>query len=272
MRFHRPIGILVLLWPTLTGLWLASHGHPGLKLVLIFTAGTIIMRAAGCIINDIADRHVDRHVARTKDRPLTSKRISTKSALVLFCCLCAVALVLLLQLNALTWIIAVIALGLATLYPFTKRWIPIPQLFLGLAFACSIPMAFVAVQHSFSGIDWIFTLFCILWPIAYDTEYAMVDREDDLKIGIKSSAIFFGRFDVLAIGILQLMCLLLLERIGVYYNFGYLYSSGLCIVAILFIYQQWLIKNKQPKDCFRAFLNNNWVGIVVFLMVLFSFR
>jgi 4-hydroxybenzoate polyprenyltransferase len=256
MRLDKPIGILLLLWPTLWAVWKAGQGHPSLKIIIIFTLGVIIMRSAGCVINDIADRNVDKFVARTKHRPITTGEINLKQSLILFFSLLVLALVLVLQLNTFTVLLSFVALGLACLYPFTKRFLPYPQLFLGLAFAMSIPMAFAAQLNYLPKISGVMYLVGVLWPLMYDTEYAMVDREDDIKIKLKSTAILLGKWDVMFVGTLQLLILALLCITGLRYS--------LIIIALLFSYQIYLIKNRNPKNCFKAFLNNQWVGLVLF--------
>jgi 4-hydroxybenzoate polyprenyltransferase len=255
MRLDKPIGILLLLWPTLWAVWTAGQGHPSLK--IIFTLGVIIMRSAGCVINDIADRNFDRHVARTKNRPLTSGEVTLKESIILFIGLLILALLLVLQLNKFTILLSFVALGLACLYPFTKRFLYYPQLFLGLAFGIAIPMAFASQLNYLPNICWVMYAVGILWPLMYDTEYAMVDREDDVKIKLKSTAVLLGHKDIYFIGLLQLIILFLLFMTGLRYS--------LIIISILFIYQQVLIKKRKSESCFKAFLNNQWVGLVLFL-------
>ncbi|MDP1574828.1 MAG: 4-hydroxybenzoate octaprenyltransferase [Coxiellaceae bacterium] len=266
MRFHKPIGILLLLWPTLWALWIAAEGTPQFKNIFIFTAGVIVMRAAGCVINDIADRKLDKHITRTKDRPLTAQKIKTHQAIYLFCLLCAIAFMLVLLTNLKTILISIIAVLIATIYPFMKRYTHFPQLALGIAFSCSIPMAFTAENQALSGTTWILFLANILWTIAYDTEYAMLDREDDIKIGIKSTAILFGKYDRIIIGVLQGIFILLMGYIGLLEQFSIMYFVGLFLAITLFFYQQRLM----PKRCMDAFLNNQWVGLIVFIAVILS--
>jgi len=266
MRLDRPIGIYLLLWPTLWALWFAADGVPPPWTFVVFVLGTVLMRSAGCAINDFADRDFDPHVARTKDRPLAAGRVSAREAVWLFIGVSLLALVLLLSLRnlqALLW--SVPAVILAGSYPFMKRWISIPQAVLGLAFSWGIPMAFVAVQPR---IDWSLALPLMVanlcWVIAYDTWYAMVDREDDLKIGVKSSAILFGRHDRLVIALLQATALLLLIQIGLNDGRGEFYYGGIAVAAWLSAWQQWITRDREPAQCFRAFLNNHWFGAAVF--------
>jgi 4-hydroxybenzoate polyprenyltransferase len=257
MRLDKPIGILLLLWPTLWAVFKAGQGYPSIKIIIIFTLGVIIMRSAGCIINDIADREIDKYVKRTQDRPITAKIIDVKHAAVLFFVLVFMAFVLVLQLNFVTILLGAIALGLACLYPFTKRFLYYPQLFLGLAFAMSIPMAFTAQLEYFPIQGWIMFAVGVLWPLMYDTQYAMVDREDDIKLHVKSTAILFGNADIYVIGLLQMAILILLMLTGQRYS--------LVVIAALFGYQLYLIKNREPEKCFKAFMNNQWVGLAIFL-------
>jgi 4-hydroxybenzoate polyprenyltransferase len=264
MRFHKPIGIFLLLWPTWWALWIAAHGFPSINNFIIFTLGVIIMRAAGCVINDIADRKLDLKVARTQTRPITSGKISTKNALILFFLLCAIAFILVLLTNRLTITLSFFALLTAMIYPFMKRYTHWPQLILGIAFSFSIPMAFAAQINAVPIIAVLLMLANIAWTIAYDTQYAMVDRDDDLKIGIKSTAILFGKWDRLIIGLFQLITIALLCVAGLMMRFSFIYFSGVLIGLFLFIYQQKLIAARDPALCFRAFLNNHWVGMVVF--------
>ncbi len=264
IRFNRPIGTFLLLWPTLWALWLAAEGLPDLHLLLIFSLGTFLMRSAGCIINDYADRKIDKLVARTANRPLTTGRISAKSALI-FCailCLCAFALVLLT--NQKTVLLSFIALALAGCYPFMKRYTHYPQLVLGAAFAWSIPMAFAAQRNELPPQLWLIYIAVLLWTMAYDTFYAMVDRDDDLKIGVKSTAILFGNDDRIITGMLQASVILVLLLTGGQFELGYWYYIGILAAAGLFLYQQHLIRQRRRDDCFKAFLNNHWVGAVVF--------
>ncbi|SRR5579883_167420 len=267
-RLNRPIGIYLLLWPTLWALWLASNGHPPMKIVAIFVLGVIVMRSAGCIINDIADRHFDGFVARTRERPIASGKLSVKSALILFVILLAVAFFLVCQLNFLTIELAFIAALIAIIYPFLKRFTYLPQAGLGLAFAFSVPMAFAAVQNTVPLNAWLVFSAAALWPFIYDTIYAMADREDDLKINVKSTAILFGEYDKGIIFILQLIFIGLVIAIGHVFQLDKLFFQCVTPVFFLFAYQQWLIKNRDPNRCIKAFLNNNWVGLIIFAGIL----
>ncbi len=265
MRLHRPIGIYLLLWPTLWAVWIAGNGHPDLSIILIFSSGVILMRSAGCVINDYADKDFDPHVRRTKDRPLAARRITGRETLILFLLLGLLAFGLVLQLNWFTVQLSVIALLLAAVYPFTKRYTHLPQLFLGAAYSWSIPMAFAAQTAEIPLLAWLVFITNLLWTVAYDTMYAMVDRDDDLKIGVKSTAILFGNADRLIIALLQLIVFILLIIIGIQVGLGQLYYTGLALAALFAIYQQWLIYHRDPARCFQAFLNNHWLGMVVFL-------
>lgn len=265
MRLHRPIGIYLLLWPTLWAVWIAGNGQPHLGIVFIFSCGVVVMRSAGCVINDYADKDFDPHVQRTKDRPLAAQRITGRESLVLFLVLCLIALFLVLQLNWFTVQLSVIALLLAAVYPFTKRYTHLPQFFLGAAYSWSIPMAFAAQTSEVPLLAWLIFIANLLWTVAYDTMYAMVDRADDLKIGVKSTAILFGDADKLIIALLQLVFFILLITIGIHLQLGRLYYTGLTLAAMLAMYQQWLIYHRDPARCFQAFLNNNWLGMTIFL-------
>lgn len=263
-RLDRPIGSLLLLWPTLWALWLASAGQPSWHHLLVFGLGVFVMRSAGCVINDVADRQVDGHVKRTAMRPLPSGRVTPREALLFFWGLVALAVALALTLSPLVWALAVVGLGLAIVYPFMKRVTHLPQLVLALAFSWAIPMAWAAAAGGLTALTWwLFAANC-LWTVAYDTQYAMVDRDDDLKIGVKSTAILFGRHDRLIIGLLQLACLACLARVGELAALAWPYWLGLAAAAALFAYQQRLIWARQRQACFAAFLNNNWVGLLLF--------
>lgn len=265
MRFDKPIGVYLLLWPTYWGLWFASSGRPSLKNFLIFTIGVLVTRAAGCVINDYADRHVDGEVARTKHRPIPAGEIAPKHALVLFSALLFVALILVIQTNLLTMILAVIGACLALIYPFLKRLTHLPQLGLGLAWSWTVPMAFAAEQQALPAGLWLISAAIVLWTVAFDTYYAMVDREDDLKIGVKSTAILFGKQDLLIIAILQISTLVLLYLAGNYFNRSGMYDLGLVISAGYFIVQHFQARSRESEGCFKAFLNNHRVGMVVFI-------
>lgn len=265
MRLDKPIGIYLLLWPTLWGLWVAAEGFPDQKVLIIFVLGVILMRSAGCVINDFADRKIDRHVERTKERPLTSGRVSTAEALTLFASLTLIAFLLVLMTNWLTVGLSVFAALLATTYPFMKRFTHMPQLVLGMAFGMSIPMAFAAQTGEVPAIAWLLYTANVLWTLTYDTMYAITDREDDLKIGVKSTAILFGEHDRLILGVLQLLTLLALYTAGNNLNLSSWYSAGLWGAGLLFAYHQYLIKDRDGALCFKAFLHNHWVGMVIFL-------
>ena len=265
MRLDKPIGVYLLLWPTYWGLWFASNGQPSLKNFLIFTAGVLVMRAAGCVINDYADRYVDGDVARTQHRPIPTGEIAPKQAITLFFALLLIALVLVLQTNALTIILAVIGVLLAAIYPFLKRLTNLPQLGLGMAWAWAVPMAFAAEQQTLPVGLWLISAAIVLWTIAFDTYYAMVDREDDLKIGVKSTAILFGKYDLLIIAVLQITSLILLGLAGHYFNRGVIYTLGLVIAASYFVAQHLQARTREADGCFNAFLNNHRVGMAIFI-------
>ena len=264
MRLDRPIGILLLLWPTLWALWIAGAGRPDAMVLLIFVVGTVLMRSAGCVINDYADRDFDGHVERTRHRPLATGAVSTREALLLAAGLSLVAFVLILPLHPLVLGMSVLGLFLAASYPFTKRFFAIPQAYLGIAFGFGIPMAFAALQHAVPGIAWVMLLANVLWAVAYDTEYAMVDRPDDLKIGIKTSAITFGRFDVAAVMLCYAGFLALMAWVGMAAGRGLPYFAGLAVAAGIAVFHWTLIRHRDRPACFRAFLHNNWLGATVF--------
>lgn len=271
MRLDKPIGILLLLWPMLWGLWFAARGLPDWHILIIFILGTILMRSAGCVINDFADRNIDPHVERTKNRPMAAGRVSAKEALLLATGLSLCAFVLILPLNQLTILLSVPALFLAGTYPFTKRFFAMPQAYLGIAFSFGIPMAFAAQTDSLPSIIWILMLANLFWVIAYDTAYAMVDKPDDLKIGIKTSAITFGRFDVLGVMICHVCFIVIMIYIGQLQQMNLAYYAGLMVATGLVLYQYTLIRNRDRALCFKAFLHNNWVGMVVFAGIVFDF-
>ncbi len=266
-RLNKPIGILLLLWPTLWGLFWAAKGVPPLKETVIFVVGTILMRSAGCAVNDFADRNIDKHVARTANRPLTSGQISSKEALMVAGVLALAAGAGALFLNALSLKLAVVAAILAASYPFFKRFFAIPQAYLGIAFGFGIPMAFAALTNHVPAIAWWLLVANVFWTVAYDTEYAMVDRADDLKIGIKTSAITFGRFDVLMVMICYAMFIGLMAYLGYISQLAWPYFAGLLAASCVTIYHFFLIKNREPVQCFKAFLHNNWLGAAVCLGV-----
>ena len=264
MRLDRPIGIWLLLWPVLWALWIASSGHPDERLFVIFVLGTFVMRSAGCVMNDFADREFDPHVRRTADRPLAKQSVSPAEAIGLFAVLALLALALVIPLNRPTQVLALIGGVLAVTYPFLKRFFSLPQAYLGAAFGWSVPMAFAAQTGSVPPEAWALFLSVVLWTTAYDTMYAMVDREDDLVIGIRSSAILFGRHDRLVIGALQAGALAGLALVGWLMSLGHWYWAGLLSAAALAVHQQRLIRHREPAACFRAFLNNNLFGLAVF--------
>ncbi|GKX57650.1 4-hydroxybenzoate octaprenyltransferase [Leminorella grimontii] len=268
MRINKPIGALLLLWPTLWALWLAGRETPSVSILLIFVAGVFLMRAAGCVINDFADRHFDGHVERTRARPMPSGAVTEKESKVLFLALVTVSFLLVLMLNHLTIGLSFAALLLAWMYPFMKRFTHFPQVILGVAFGWSIPMAYAAVSNALPMSCWLLLLANIFWTVAYDTQYAMVDRNDDLKIGIKSTAILFGRYDKLIIGLLQFGTLLSLYAVGYLNHLGGPFYWSLLLAGAMFVYQQQLIADRERDRCFQAFMNNNYVGLVVFLGVL----
>jgi 4-hydroxybenzoate polyprenyltransferase len=264
VRMDKPIGSLLLLWPTLNALWIASDGHPSLSLLVIFALGTILMRSAGCAINDYADRDFDRFVKRTENRPITSGKIKAWEAVALAAGLSLIAFLLILPLNALTKELSVAALFVAGTYPFTKRFFAIPQAYLGIAFGFGIPMAFAAIQNQVPLLAWVMLIANVFWSVAYDTEYAMVDRDDDIKIGIRTSALTFGRFDVLAIMLCYAVTLGIYVGIGVALSFGVLYWIGLAAAAGCAVYHYTLIKDRERMPCFAAFRHNNWLGGALF--------
>lgn len=264
-RLHRPIGIYLVLWPTLWALWLAAEGIPSTPNLIIFVIGVVLMRSAGCVINDYADRKVDGHVERTKDRPIVTGEVKEKEALILFATLVALSFVLVLFTNQFTILLSFGAVFLAMCYPFMKRYTHMPQAVLGAAFAWAVPMAFAAEVNAIEAKVWLVYTAVVVWTVMYDTLYAMVDREDDLKIGVKSTAILFGEQDRMMIGCLQFMCIFALGLVGQRYELGAIYKVSLLAATALFVYQQYLIAERKPEGCFKAFLNNNYVGMVVFV-------
>ena len=265
MRFDKPIGIYLLLWPCLWGLWIAAGGMPDFTILFIFIAGVVITRAAGCVINDIADRKFDLWVKRTRQRPLAVGQISLGSALLLFVGLLLIGLLLVLQLNLLSFWFAILAASMMVLYPFCKRFTYLPQCVLGLSFGCSVPMAFAAQLDHVPGVGWYLYAVAAIWTVMFDTIYAMVDRDDDLRIGIKSTAILFADHDRLLIGLMQICIVLGLAGLGLYLHLDNIYYVALGLGAGLFVYQQYLLKDRLPGACFRAFLNNHWFGMLIFL-------
>jgi 4-hydroxybenzoate polyprenyltransferase len=264
MRLDKPIGILLLLWPTLWALWFAAQGVPDWRVLWIFLLGTVLMRSAGCVINDYADRDFDPFVERTRNRPLAARQVSTKEVLVLAAVLALVSFLLILPLNRLTLWLSVPALLIAATYPYTKRFFAVPQAYLGIAFSFGIPMSFAAITDTVPALAWLLLGANVFWTIAYDTEYAMVDRDDDLRIGIRTSAITFGRFDVLAVMLCYFLFLALLVIVGLWQKMGIVYYSGLALSAGLFVYHYLLIRGRNRERCFKAFLHNNWVGAAIF--------
>lgn len=265
MRLDRPIGTLLLLWPTAWALWLAAEGLPDLHLLVIFGLGVLLMRSAGCVINDYADRNFDPHVSRTTQRPLATGEATPREALGLFAALCIIAFGLVLLTNTLTVLLACVAVALAALYPFAKRHTHLPQVVLGAAFGWAVPMAFAAQTGGVPPEAWLLFIANLLWTTAYDTMYGMVDREDDLRIGVKSTAILFGDLDRFWIGILQATALLALFLLGAQWEMGAFYYMGLTVAAGLAVYHQVLIRRREPAECFRAFLHNNWLGMAIFI-------
>ena len=270
MRLDRPIGIYLLLWPTLWALFLAAEGCPRLELLLIFILGVSLMRSAGCVINDYADREIDKHVKRTELRPITAGEVSPNQALKLFALLIVLAFLLVLLTNTLTVQLSFVAVALATLYPFTKRWTHLPQFVLGLAFAMSVPMAFSATNNSIDSAAWWVFAATVVWTVIYDTMYAMADREEDVKIGVKSTAVLFARYDRLIIGILQIILVFLLINIGELFNLTLIYDISVALSAVLMIYHQFLIKNREKTACFSAFLHNHYLGMLIFAGIALS--
>ena len=270
MRLDRPIGSLLLLWPTYWALFLSADGWPDLDILFIFTLGVFIMRTAGCVINDFADRKIDKHIVRTQQRPLATGEISSNSALVLFGLLLLIALGLVLQTNILTIKLSLIAVLLATLYPFTKRWTNLPQLVLGAAFGMSVPMAFSAQTGVVPLTAWLVFIATLVWTLIYDTFYAMADRDEDLKIGVKSTAILFAKYDQIIITLLQILLIIVLILIGNVFDLGLIYDFSLVIITFFMIYHQFLLKKRQKEEYFKAFLNNNFIGMTAFLGIFLS--
>ncbi len=270
-RFDRPIGTLILLWPALWALWVASAGKPDITVFSVICLGVVLMRAAGCVINDYADRDFDPHVARTKQRPIAAGRVTPKEALIIFVVLCLCAFALVCLLNIYTIMLSFVAAFLAASYPFMKRYTQLPQAYLGIAFGWAVPMAFSAQLNSIPVVAWVMYLAVVLWALVYDTMYAMVDKDDDLKIGIKSTAILFGDYDRHIMAILQLIILMLLVTVGQLQQLTWLYYSSVLIAAGLSVYQQKLIYQRDKAKCFKAFLNNNWFGLVIFVGLLLDY-
>jgi len=263
MRFDRPIGILLLLWPTLWALWIAGEGRPSVKNVLIFCTGVVLMRAAGCIMNDVADRDFDPHVERTRCRPLASGELTVRHALITFFVVMLLAFGLVLMTNTLTIKLAFAGAVLASTYPFFKRWTHFPQVVLGLAFGWGIPMAFAAQTGKIASAAWLILLINVIWSVIYDTLYAMVDRDDDISIGLKSTAIVFGRYDLLILRVLKIIMIALLVYLGLKLQFTWPWFAGVAIASGLFGWQQYHVRHRDRDACFKAFLNNNWVGVAI---------
>ena len=271
MRLDKPIGIFLLLWPTLWAIWLASEGRPSPGVFIVFVLGVILMRSAGCVINDYADRKIDPHVERTSERPIASGRVSPQEALLLFIALCLAAFALVLFMNTVTIRLSFVGVVLAGIYPFMKRYTYLPQVFLGLAFGWAVPMVYAAETASVPPLAWLLLTATVIWATAYDTMYAMVDRDDDLKIGVKSTAILFGEADRHIIGVLQAMVLLIMLLVGNQLELGLYYYLGLIIATATAVYQQKLIYHRQRADCLKAFLNNNWFGAAIFAGMLLEY-
>lgn len=270
-RFDRPIGTLLLLWPTLWALWIAADGIPDLKILIIFVLGTLLTRSAGCAINDYADREIDLHVSRTKERPLATGEISPREAVIVALILMALAFLLVLFTNKQTILMSFGGLFLAFLYPFTKRFTHLPQVFLGAAFAWAVPMAFTAQTGTVTGVTWLIYFAALLWAVAYDTIYAMADREDDLKLGVKSSAILFGKADLTVIAIVEIIVLSLLVLVGLKESFSVIYYIGLLLALGLLTQQLWSVRGREPENCMIAFLNNNYVGMIIFIAIVIEY-
>ncbi len=268
IRLEKPIGVYLLLWPTLWALAIAGEGSPDLWILLVFVIGVFLTRSAGCAINDYADRDIDRHVERTKDRPLTSGRISEKEVIQVFIVLSLLAFLLVLSLNWLTIWLSAVGLLLAVTYPFMKRFHYLPQVHLGAAFGWAVPMAFAAQTESLPKQAWLLYVAALIWTVAYDTMYSMADREDDLKIGLKSTAILFGEYDRAIIGLFQALLILTLWLTGSELEFSELYFYALGLASLLMIFEQYLIVYRVPENCFRAFLHNHWIGAIVFFGIM----
>ena len=272
VRLNRPIGILLLMWPTLISLWIAAQGWPDLKILIVFVLGVVLMRSAGCAINDYADRHIDGSVSRTRDRPLVSGKVSEKEALLVFAALSICAFGLVLLMNKLTIMMSIAGVLLAASYPFMKRYHFLPQVHLGAAFGWTVPMAFTAQANELTPVTWLLFFATVLWTTAYDTMYAMADREDDLKIGVKSTAILFGPLDRKIIGIIQAMLILNLILIGQRAELSGFYFTGVAVATVFAAWHQYLIKDRDPQKCFQAFLNNNWFGLSIFIGVVLDYQ
>ena len=270
-RLHKPIGIFLLLWPTLWALWIAAEGVPHLGVLTVFVLGVVLMRSAGCVINDYADREIDPRVNRTKDRPIAAGKVSPDEAMLLFIALCFSAFLLVLTMNTFTILLSLGGVMLAGIYPFMKRYTHMPQVVLGMAFGWAVPMAFAAQTNAVPKIAWLLYVVTVLWAVIYDTMYAMADRMDDLKIGVKSTAILFGDADKVIIGILQIMMLIALYLVGQQAQLGTAYNIAILISVLLMLYHQYLIRYRQPALCISAFLNNNWLGAAVFIGIAINY-
>ena len=271
MRLDKPIGIWLLLWPTLWALWLAGEGHPNGGVFIVFVLGVVVMRSAGCVLNDFADRNIDPYVERTRSRPIASGAIAPAEALLLFVALALIAVGLAAMLNRPAQLLAAVAAGLTVIYPFIKRFVSVPQFFLGAAFGWAVPMAFAAQTGETAQLAWLVFGTALIWAVIYDTYYAMVDREDDLKVGVKSTAILFGDADLFIIGALQLLLLLALVFIGNMAELGAWYYASVFIAALLMAYHQWLARNRQPSACFAAFLHNHYIGMIFFIGIVLHY-
>ncbi|MEW5008121.1 MAG: 4-hydroxybenzoate octaprenyltransferase [Cycloclasticus sp.] len=271
MRLDKPIGILLLLWPTYWALWIAADGSPDGLVFTVFTLGVIMMRSAGCVINDYADRKIDPHVSRTKLRPIASGQVAPVEALQLFALLVLLSFLLVLLMNPLTIFLSFGGLFLAALYPFMKRHTHLPQVFLGMAFAWAVPMVFAAQTNTVPAVAWLLFIATVIWAVVYDTMYAMVDREDDLKIGVKSTAVLFAELDTVIIGFFQLLLLLSFYFIGQKVGLGLCYFLSLAVALLLMVYHQFLIKSREPAKCMAAFLNNNYLGLAVFVGIVLDY-
>lgn len=271
VRIDKPIGILLLLWPTLIALWMASHGVPEWQFVVIYVLGTTLMRSAGCALNDYADRDIDKHVKRTVNRPLTSGKISGKEAVMVAVVLMIISLLLIIPLNNLTKLLAIPAAIIAATYPYFKRFFAIPQAYLGIAFGFGIPMAFASVTNTIPFYAWLLLIANIFWTVAYDTEYAMVDRDDDLKIGIKTSAITFGRFDVAIVMLCYAASFAIIWSIGCFLGLNFWFHISMMVAVAIAVYHYTLIRNRERDPCFKAFLHNNWIGAAIFIGVILSY-
>jgi 4-hydroxybenzoate polyprenyltransferase len=271
MRLDKPVGVWLLLWPTLWALWLAGEGHPDGGVFIVFFCGVIVMRSAGCVLNDFADRKIDPHVTRTRTRPLATGAVAPIEALTLFVALSLIAVGLAAMLNRPAQVLAIIAAGLTIIYPFIKRFISIPQFVLGAAFGWAVPMAFAAQTGQTEQLAWLVFGTALIWAVIYDTFYAMVDRDDDLKLGVKSTAILFGDADLFVIGGLQILMLLALVLIGNMAELGRWYFASVAVTALMMVYHQWLARDRRPDGCFKAFLHNHYIGMAIFLGIVLDY-